>query len=155
MIGYDSIDEVINYINDNPKPLALYVFSNNKQFRQDIITRTSSGAVTTNDVIMHFTNPELPFGGVGSSGLGSYHGRFGFDAFSHRKPVLDKATWGDAPARYPPYTDANAKLFKFVSSIHSVDSGTFSNVFKYVALPVAAAAVAHYFGVRIHITLQQ
>ena len=97
VIGYDDINEVIDYINDNPKPLALYVFSNSSKFSDEVIRRTSSGAVVTNDTLMHFTNPELPFGGVGSSGLGSYHGRFGFEAFSHKKPVLEKATWGDAP----------------------------------------------------------
>jgi len=155
VVGYDNIDEVLDYVNSKPKPLALYVFSNSRATIDRVLNETSSGGVVVNDTVMHFTNPGLPFGGVGNSGMGSYHGRWGFDAFSHRKPVLEKATWGDAPQRYPPYSEANLKIFKFIASIHRVDSSTFSNAFKFIGMPIGVAALAYYFGVRIHVSLVQ
>ena len=99
--------------------------------------------------MQHFANANLPFGGVGTSGQGNYHGRFGYETFSHAKAVLNKSVYGDSAARYPPYTAFNAKLFRFVSSIYKVDSATFSKLFKFVVLPLFFAALAHRAGLTI------
>ena len=84
---YNEVDEVIRYIRQRPKPLALYIFSEDKEFQQHILTNTSSGGVTINDIMMHNVHPELPFGGVNQSGLGHFHGQHGFKTFSHMRAV--------------------------------------------------------------------
>lgn len=103
IITYTNIDEAIACIQSGNKPLALYLFSKSDKIKDRILTETSSGGVCINDTIMHIVSNELPFGGVGSSGMGSYHGKYGFDTFSHKKSVLRKATWFDPAVRYPPY----------------------------------------------------
>ncbi|MDR1980707.1 MAG: aldehyde dehydrogenase [Tannerellaceae bacterium] len=100
--GISSVDEAVAYINSRPKPLALYYFGDTKRGR-DVIRRTSSGGACINDTVLHIVNPALPFGGVGESGMGSYHGRAGFETFSHRRSVLVSATWIDIKLKYPPY----------------------------------------------------
>jgi aldehyde dehydrogenase (NAD+) len=103
VIEFDDIDSVINQINDNPKPLALYVFDQNKSFARDIIERTSSGAVGVNLTVVHFLHPDLPFGGVNNSGIGAAHGEYGFRAFSHEKALMeDKHSL--IHLLFPPYT---------------------------------------------------
>lgn len=103
IIEFDDIDSVINKINDNPKPLALYIFDKNKPFTQDIIDRTSSGAVGVNLTVVHFLHPDLPFGGVNNSGIGVAHGEYGFRAFSHEKALMeDKHSL--IHLLFPPYT---------------------------------------------------
>lgn len=103
VLDYDKLDEAIALINQRPKPLALYLFSNDKQKQQQVLRETSSGGVCLNDTIMHLGVSELPFGGVGDSGMGSYHGKASFDTFSHRKSVLEKSFRFDLDVRYPPY----------------------------------------------------
>lgn len=149
IIPYENINKVIEYINSKPKPLALYVFSTKSDFNDRILKETSSGGVSINDVMMHFANANLPFGGVGTSGQGNYHGKWGYEAFSHPKAVLNKSVYGDAPARYPPYTAFNAKLFRFVAELYKVNSATFSKMFKFVVLPVIFAVLAHRAGLTI------
>jgi len=100
--AFNTIDEAVQRINNGEKPLALYVFAS-KKVAEDVIGRTSSGGVCINDTVMHIANPYLPFGGVGESGMGRYRGRYSFEAFSHRKPVLSSAKSFDPPMRYPPY----------------------------------------------------
>jgi len=148
-VEYKDLSEAIKYINSRPKPLALYAFTNSSATAKRIIDQTSSGGVTINDCLMHFANPSLPFGGVGNSGMGSYHGKFGYELFSHSKPVLHKSIYMDAPARYPPYTDGKYKLFKYVSTITRVNSASFSKFFKFVLIPMVIAVVAHKLGVKI------
>ncbi|NXQ42828.1 AL3A2 dehydrogenase, partial [Catharus fuscescens] len=99
-----SVDEAIEFINLREKPLALYVFSNKKQLIRRVIAETSSGGMTANDVIMHSVVPALPFGGVGHSGMGAYHGRFSFETFSHRRACLIKDLRWEVlnKLRYPP-----------------------------------------------------
>jgi len=109
IISVENIDEAISFINNKPKPLALYIFTSNKKVSEHIINSTSSGAVSINEVVMHYTCLELPFGGVGDSGIGCYHGKYGFDTFSHYKPVLDKSTIIDPNIRYPPYHEYKTK----------------------------------------------
>lgn len=111
MIGIDGVDEAIAFINDREKPLALYVFAQ-KRVAQRVIDHTSSGGACINDVIMHIANEKMPFGGVGNSGMGRYHGRDSLYAFSHRRSVLSTATWLDLPFRYMPY-----KWFKYVKRL--------------------------------------
>ena len=105
VLSVGDLGQAISLINQRPKPLALYLFSKREQARQQLLAGTSSGGVCFNDVIMHVGVPELPFGGVGSSGMGSYHGRAGFDTFSHQRSVLRRPFRFDAPFRYPPYSD--------------------------------------------------
>ena len=107
-----SIDEAIGFINDRPKPLALYAFSDDDKALNNIIEKTSSGSVCTNDTMIFMTNPELPFGGVGNSGMGSYHGQAGFDTFSHVKTVMKRAFALDAPVRYAPFSKFKLSLLK-------------------------------------------
>ena len=91
--------------------MALYIFSNNKDLQQQILIDTSSGGVCINDTVMQVGVNELPFGGVGESGIGSYHGKASFDTFSHQKSVLKKSFWFDLNWRYAPYAD-KLDLFK-------------------------------------------
>ncbi len=112
VIPVTDVDEAIRFVNDHDKPLALYAFSSNERTLEKIVDRTSSGGVTLNHVLLHLAVPDLPFGGVGPSGMGAYHGKAGFDIFSHAKPVLDKPTRPDPSLMYPPYTSFKAKLLR-------------------------------------------
>ncbi len=109
-----SMNAAIEFVTDRPKPLALYLFSNDEATQRKVIDQTSSGNVCINDVIMHMVVPELPFGGVGDSGMGRYHGQWSFETFTHRKGVLAKSTHLDIPVRYPPYTDGHLALMKLI-----------------------------------------
>lgn len=104
ILEFENYQEVLAKIQKQEKPLAAYLFSNNKQeillFNQQI----SFGGGCINDVVMHLANENLPFGGVGNSGIGNYHGRFGFETFTHQKSVLKKTTWGEPNIKYPPYS---------------------------------------------------
>lgn len=111
MLPFDDIGEAVALVNDREKPLALYYFGPEKAGRE-ILLRTSSGGACLNDVIMQIANDRLPFGGVGNSGMGRYHGRDSFDAFSHRRGVVESPARFDLPFRYPPY-----KGFRWVKKI--------------------------------------
>ncbi len=114
VIPYENIDWAINEVKKRPKPLSCYVFSNNKEYKNRIINEVSFGGGAINDTVMHIANSKLPFGGVGNSGMGSYHGKAGFDAFSHQKSILSKATWFDPKVKYPPYTSKKLKIVKWL-----------------------------------------
>lgn len=103
IIAYTTEEDIEKYIMNYGKPLATYVFSTNRKFQQKIITKYSFGGGTINDTVIHITNKKLPFGGVGSSGIGAYHGKTSFDIFSHQKAIIKRANWLEAPLRYPPY----------------------------------------------------
>ncbi|MDJ0688743.1 MAG: aldehyde dehydrogenase [Xenococcaceae cyanobacterium MO_188.B32] len=103
IIEYTNLEEAIAFVNERPKPLALYIFSKDKIKQQKVINSTSSGGVCINDTIMHVGVPELPFGGVGNSGIGNYHGKASFDTFSHHKSILQRYFWFDLNWRYAPY----------------------------------------------------
>lgn len=113
IVEYTDVNEVIEYINSKEKPLALYIFSKKKAFQNKILDNTSSGGVCINETIMHMVSPELPFGGVGYSGSGSYNGFYGFETFSHRKPVMKKIFAFDVKQKYVPYTKAKDKFVRF------------------------------------------
>ena len=112
MLTVGSIDEAINFVNARPHPLALYVFAEDQKVNDKVVASTTSGGVTVNGTIFHMTGPFLPFGGVGESGMGAYHGRAGVDTFQHLKPVLRRSTRVDAPLAYPPYTKRKFAILK-------------------------------------------
>ena len=103
ILEVDGLEQAIEWINQRPKPLALYLFSSSQQHQETVLNKTSSGGVCFNDVVMQVGVPELPFGGVGASGMGAYHGKAGFDTFSHQRSVLRRPFALDLPFRYPPY----------------------------------------------------
>lgn len=103
VITYRNLDEVVAIVRKNPKPLSLYCFSKSKRFQKQILEQLQFGGGTINDTVEHYLNPQLPFGGIGPSGIGAYHGKYGFNAFSHTKAVLKKSYFPDLPLKYPPY----------------------------------------------------
>ena len=103
VLSFEKIEDIDNIITKNPNPLALYVFSNNKKFNEIIINRYPFGGGAINDTIAHLANSRLPFGGIGNSGIGSYHGKASFELFSHKKSVVNRSTWFDNNLRYAPY----------------------------------------------------
>lgn len=113
VLSYRNLQEAIKTVNSKEKPLALYLFSSSKSKQNIVLNCTHFGGGCLNDTISHLVNPNLPFGGVGQSGMGSYHGQTGFDLFSHQKSILQRGTWLDLPLRYPPYGNKLAALQKF------------------------------------------
>lgn len=103
ILTYDSFDEVINGLKEKDKPLALYLFTKDKEQERRVLTELSYGGGCINDVIIHLATSEMGFGGVGESGMGSYHGKEGFDAFTHYKSIVNKRAYPDLPMRYQPY----------------------------------------------------
>ncbi|WP_299072393.1 aldehyde dehydrogenase family protein [uncultured Paraglaciecola sp.] len=112
IVTVKNIEQSIPFVNERAKPLALYVFTKNSDFEQQVLNSTSAGMVCVNDGFMFAANPNLPFGGVGNSGTGAYHGKIGFDNFSHLKTVMKRSFMFDVPLRYPPFTDKKFKLLK-------------------------------------------
>lgn len=112
IIPVSSLDEATTFITERPHPLALYVFSERKDIVDRVLAETTAGGVTVNGTLLHLTNPNLPFGGVGESGMGGYHGESGVRLFQHQKPVLSRGTRIDPKLAYPPYTEKKLKLFR-------------------------------------------
>lgn len=110
ILEFEQLTEAIKFINERPKPLALYYFG--KSGLDQVLRTTSSGGVCVNDTVTHLVNPAMPFGGVGNSGIGAYHGKWSFELFSHLKPVMRKSTLVDLPMRYPPYSSGKLKMLK-------------------------------------------
>lgn len=115
IICYHSQVDIKNYIAKYEKPLSFYLFSKNKEFIRDVIANYSFGGGCINDTVVYFGNNRLPFGGVGHSGMGNYHGKNSFDTFSHKKSISKKATWLDIPLRYAPYKNKLRLLKKLVN----------------------------------------
>jgi aldehyde dehydrogenase (NAD+) len=109
------VDAAIAEVRDGDKPLALYAFTGSDATAERILAGTSSGGACVNGTILHLGVPELPFGGVGESGMGSYHGRWGFETFTHRRSVLRKPTWVDPSVGYPPYTGWKRRLIRWLA----------------------------------------
>ena len=105
VISYHKLEDALRLVASRPKPLACYLFSGNRKKARYIFSRLSFGGGCYNDVIVHLTSPRLPFGGIGNSGMGSCHGKAGFDTFTHWKSVLERGSWPDIPMRYPPYQE--------------------------------------------------
>ena len=113
VLTIDRAENAVAFINSRPKPLALYVFTQNRQTARLLTSRCSFGGGCINDTVIHLATSHMGFGGVGESGMGAYHGKTGFDTFSHRKSIVDKKTWLDLNMRYRPYTAAGEKLIRF------------------------------------------
>jgi aldehyde dehydrogenase (NAD+) len=109
---YKTIKDIQEYINRNPNPLSLYLFANNRELENKITTEVSFGGGCINNTIMHLVDPNLPFGGIGNSGFGAYHGKAGFDAFSHKKSVIKTGNWFDLRQKYPPYDKRSLRIIK-------------------------------------------
>ena len=110
VLPYDELTEAIAQINDRPHPLALYLFSTDKRAQKAVLFQCRFGGGCLNDVVVHLSTSQLPFGGVGESGMGCYHGKAGFETFSHTRSILDKKNWLDLPIRYQPYTKTKEAL---------------------------------------------
>lgn len=117
VITYKSLDQAIAAIQARPKPLALYIFSNNKANIEKVLMQTTSGGTTVNNTLLHFANGDLPFGGVGESGQGNYHGFFGFRQLSHERAVLYQKKPASAKMFYPPYTDKVKKMANMLTGL--------------------------------------
>ncbi len=104
ILTFESFEEIYGLLQDKPKPLALYLFTESENRKKEVVARIPFGGGCINDVIIHLATSEMGFGGVGESGMGAYHGKAGFDVFSHKKSIVDKKTWLDLPMRYQPYT---------------------------------------------------
>jgi len=114
LIEYEDISQVITWINSRPKPLALYLFTTNEKVQKKVLEEISYGGGCINDTLIHLATPYLPFGGVGNSGMGNYHGKASFDAFSHYKSVMKKTFLLDNPFRYPPFEGKLKWVRKFL-----------------------------------------
>lgn len=114
MLTYRSFDEALSFIRGREKPLALYIFSKDRRHISAVQQTLTYGGGCVNDTVVHLSNPSMPFGGVGSSGMGSYHAKQGFDTFTHEKSVLRKALWLDIPVRYAPYDDRLTRLLRLL-----------------------------------------
>ncbi|XP_051124075.1 aldehyde dehydrogenase-like isoform X2 [Andrographis paniculata] len=112
----NKLEDCISLINAREKPLAAYLFTNNERFKEEFVRGVAAGGMAINETALQFAEHALPFGGVGESGMGSYHGKYSFDAFSHKKPVLQRGFKGDSAARYPPYTPEKLKFLKALMS---------------------------------------
>ncbi len=116
IITYNTLEEAIKFVQDRPKPLALYIFSNSTKTTDHVLKNVSSGGACVNDVILHVSNLHLPFGGVNHSGTGSSHGYFGFKAFSHERSIMYQSKFGLSQLIYPPYTD-KGRLLKWLKRL--------------------------------------
>ena len=113
VLVFDSLEEVISRVNSMPHPLALYLFTSDKAAAKEITARCGFGGGCINDTIIHLATTEMGFGGFGESGMGAYHGKTGFDTFTHYKSIVDKKTWLDLPMRYQPYRQIHEKMVRF------------------------------------------
>ena len=116
ILTYNSVDDITHIIHHFDRPLALYVFSENKLFTKQMINTYNFGGGVINDLLIHFGNHRLPFGGIGASGMGSHHGKHGFDTFTHEKAIIKRGNWFDPSFRYPPYKGKMGllkKVFKY------------------------------------------
>lgn len=114
IIEFQHVKEAIDLIKEKPKPLALYIFTNSDKIKKRILLEISFGGGSINETLVHLGNHNLPFGGVGSSGTGNYHGKFGFDNFSHKKGIHEKPNWFEPNIKYPPFTHLKTKIIRWL-----------------------------------------
>jgi acyl-CoA reductase-like NAD-dependent aldehyde dehydrogenase len=114
IVTYQSLDEAIDYVNDHPRPLALYFFSHDKAATDRVLNETISGGVTVNETMLHVAQDDLPFGGIGPSGMGAYHAHEGFEAFTKKKPVFRQARMNTTGLLRPPYGKLIDRMLKFI-----------------------------------------
>ena len=114
ILTYNNLDQLIGQLKTQPAPLVLYIFTGKPGKARQIIKEIPSGGGMINDVVLLFINMNTPFGGMGESGMGSYHGRAGFEAFSHYKTILNKPNWFELFLKYPPHRKINLRIFRSV-----------------------------------------
>ena len=114
VISFTDLEKIILKVKEREKPLSLYIYSGNKRVVNKILNELSFGGGAVNDSMMHLSNSNLPFGGVGNSGMGSYHGKAGFDSFTHYKSILEKTFWFEPGLKYYPYTAMKLKIIKWL-----------------------------------------
>ena len=114
VIGYDSLDQALRFIMERPRPLAFYPFTDDATALQRMLDVVVAGGITINDTLLHVAQPALPFGGVGDSGMGAYHGKAGFDRFSHLTPIFRQARWNGAGLAAPPYGWRTRMISRFL-----------------------------------------
>ena len=145
VIGYTDLASVLSYINARPKPLALYLFSTDPAVKGRVMRETSSGGLVVNDVMVQSASLDLPFGGVGASGMGRYHGRYGFEQLSHIRAVMERSEWADAAVRYPPSSLTNLALYRSAMGVYRVTQDHVVSAVK-LAVPVVSACAAYQWG---------
>ncbi len=116
VVGYDRLEDALTFIRCRPKPLVMYAFTGNRSLQKRLTREMHSGSIVINDVVINQIVPGLPFGGVGNSGMGAFHGRYTFDAFSHAKAVLRRPFWADLDLRYPPFTALKDRVMQWLIS---------------------------------------
>lgn len=143
IVTINSFNEALEFISRGEKPLGAYLFTRDEQKVEQFLKKTSSGSVAINDVILQITVDTLPFGGVGNSGMGRYHGKFGFDEFSHEKAVLKRGFFGDgiAAARYPPLTAEKIAKLHQLTSVRRAFPKTIARVFAFVPLFIVGVVI--------------
>ncbi|MBT5615133.1 MAG: aldehyde dehydrogenase family protein, partial [Flavobacteriales bacterium] len=114
VISFENLENVIAKIKEREKPLSLYIYSKNKKIIKKILYEISFGGGAINESLVHLSNPNLPFGGVGASGIGSYHSKAGFDTFTHYKSILHKSFFFEPSVKYLPFTKLKKKILKFL-----------------------------------------
>ena len=112
VLTYKHLDDALELIRQRPHPLAMYLFTRDKYSVKKVVTGCAFGGGCVNDTVVHLASNRLPFGGVGESGMGAYHGKTGFDTFTHYKAILTRKNWLDLPMRYQPYTTWTEKLVR-------------------------------------------
>ncbi|CAN6929729.1 unnamed protein product [Brassica oleracea var. botrytis] len=130
ILTLNNLKECFHVIHSRPKPLAASLFTKDHKLKERFAKTVSAGSIVVNDTAVHFTLPTLPFGGVGESGIGSYHGKFSFDAFSHKKSVLFKSFLGYSAIRYPPYSRKKLRLLKAL--VNSISSGHIQSPVRFI-----------------------
>jgi acyl-CoA reductase-like NAD-dependent aldehyde dehydrogenase len=148
IVTVNSVDEAIKIINKGEKPLAAYIFTKSDSVAKKMREGTTSGAFLRNDVVVHAGVDSLPFGGVGNSGMGAYHGKFSFDTFSHHKAVVERGTRMDAAQRYPPYDDSKLALFRKLRKI-TITQRTLYIILITVVVVIVAAIVGSVLGTQL------
>lgn len=113
VLTYEKLDDAIRAVEAHSHPLALYFFSENRALQKQVLAKCRFGGGCINDTVIHLATSEMPFGGVGGSGMGGYHGKIGFQEFSHTRSIVDKKTWMDLPMRYQPYSSIKDRLIRF------------------------------------------
>ena len=117
ILSYENENEIQTIIEKNPSPLAFYIFSKNQKFIDKLVQNNKFGGCVVNDTLIHYVNPNLPFGGIGTSGMGAYRGKFSFDTFTHYKPILEKKSMIDLPFRYGPYPESFSLIKKILDKL--------------------------------------
>ena len=112
VLTYEDMEDAVGYIDSHERPLAAYIFTGDRRTAKDLLRRLHFGGGCVNDTIIHLATENMPFGGVGESGMGHYHGKFGFDTFSHLKSIVNKPVWLDLPMRYQPYSDSKYRIIR-------------------------------------------